>query len=75
MIYASGFWNFTSLFLPMPLHESGRIVRVKLYQAFLLSGGPYGRLASGDELLLMEFSKGDTVEDVQNEFLELPTSL
>jgi hypothetical protein len=51
------------------------MVRVKLYQAFLLSGGPNGRLAIGDELLLMEFSKGDDIEDVQNEFLELPTSL
>ena len=51
------------------------IVRVKLYQGFLLSGGQYGRLASGDELLLMEFSKPDDVEDVENEALEPPTSL
>mmetsp|Transcript_17713 Transcript_17713/g.32760 ORF Transcript_17713/g.32760 Transcript_17713/m.32760 type:complete len:500 (+) Transcript_17713:2-1501(+) len=51
------------------------IVRVKLYQAFLLSGGPNGRLVSGDELLLMEFSKGEGVEDVQNESLEPPTAL
>jgi hypothetical protein len=48
---------------------------VKLYQGFLLFGGTYGRLASGDELLLMEFSKGDDVEDVENEALEPPTSL
>lgn len=48
-------------------------VRVKLYQAFLLSGGQYGRLACGDELLLMEFSAG--VNDVQSEFFQLPTSL
>ncbi|KAL3920638.1 MAG: hypothetical protein SGILL_003158 [Bacillariaceae sp.] len=51
------------------------IVRVKLYQGFLLSGGPYGRLASGDELLLMEFSTGEDVEEVENEALEPPTSL
>jgi hypothetical protein len=51
-----------------------RIVRVKLYQAFLLSGGPYGRLASGDELLLMEFSKAEGVEDVRIEALEPPAS-
>jgi hypothetical protein len=52
-----------------------RVVRVKLYQAFLLSGGPYGRLARGDELVLMEFSKGEDMEEVQNITLELPTSL
>ena len=39
-----------------------------LYQAFLLSGGPHGRLACGDELLLMEFSAGEGVSDVQNVF-------
>lgn len=50
-------------------------VRVKLYQAFLLSGGPQGRLACGDELLLMEFSAGEGVEDVQNVFFQPPTSL
>ena len=52
-----------------------RIVRVKLYQAFLLSGGPQGRLACGDELLLMECSAGEGVEDVQSEFFQPPTSL
>jgi hypothetical protein len=51
-----------------------RIVRVKLYQAFLLSGGPHGRLASGDELLLMEVSKAEGVEDVNIEALEPPAS-
>merc|ERR1711862_142844 len=50
-------------------------VRVKLYQAFLLSGGQYGRLACGDELLLMEFSAGEGVDDVQNVFFQPPTSL
>lgn len=49
------------------------IVRVKLYQAFLLSGGQYGRLACGDELLLMEFSAG--IDDVQTVFFQPPTSL
>lgn len=52
------------------------IIRVKLYQAFLLSGGPHGRLAYGDELLLMEFSVGEGAEDVQNYVLfQAPTSL
>lgn len=52
-----------------------RIVRVKVYQAFLLSGGQSGRIASGDELLLMEFSKAEGVEDVPIETLEPPASL
>ncbi len=51
------------------------IVRVKLYQAFLLSGGTQGRLACGDELLLMECSAGEGAEDVQNVFFQPPTSL
>jgi len=52
------------------------MVRAKLYQAFLLSGGPHGRLACGDELLLMEFSEGEGAEDVQNFVLfQAPTSL
>jgi len=51
------------------------IVRVKLYQAFLLSGGQYGRLACGDELLLMEFSAGDGTDDAQDTFSQPPTSL
>ncbi|KAG7363977.1 PH domain containing protein [Nitzschia inconspicua] len=55
--------------------EDMLIVRVKLYQAFLLSGGQTGRLASGDELLLMEFSKAEGVEDVAIEALEPPASL
>jgi hypothetical protein len=58
-----------------PKDEVLLIVSVKLYQAFLLSGGPSGRLASGDELLLMEFAKADGVEDIPNESLEPPTSL
>ncbi|VEU39017.1 unnamed protein product [Pseudo-nitzschia multistriata] len=56
--------------------ETLLIVRVKLYQAFLLSGGPHGRLACGDELLLMEFSVGEGAEDIQNYVLfQAPTSL
>eukprot|EP00531_Pseudo-nitzschia_arenysensis_P017447 CAMPEP_0116151002 /NCGR_PEP_ID=MMETSP0329-20121206/19862_1 /TAXON_ID=697910 /ORGANISM="Pseudo-nitzschia arenysensis, Strain B593" /LENGTH=1098 /DNA_ID=CAMNT_0003647581 /DNA_START=94 /DNA_END=3391 /DNA_ORIENTATION=- len=51
------------------------IVRVKLYQAFLLSGGTQGRLVCGDELLLMECSAGEGAEDVQNVFFQPPTSL
>jgi len=51
------------------------IVRVKLYQAFLLSGGQYGRLACGDELLLMEFSARDGADDAQDLFSQAPTSL
>jgi hypothetical protein len=50
-------------------------VRVKLYQAFLLSGGPHGRLACGDELLLMEFSAEKGAEDVPSDFFQAPTSL
>lgn len=49
-----------------------RIVRVKLYQAFLLSGGPNGRLSRGDELIEMEFMG---MGDGDHEFLEAPTSL
>jgi hypothetical protein len=51
------------------------VVRVKLFQAFLLSGGANGRLARGDELLEMEFMEGDGLEDIDHEFLEPPTRL
>jgi hypothetical protein len=50
-------------------------VRVKFYQAFLLSGGTNGRLARGDELLEMEFLEGEGLEDGSHEFLEAPTVL
>ncbi len=48
------------------------IVRVKLYQAFLMSGGPNGRLYRGDELIEMEFLGSDGGD---HEFLEAPTCL
>jgi hypothetical protein len=51
------------------------IVRVKLFQAFLLSGGANGRIARGDELLEMEFMEGDGLEEIDHEFLEPPTVL
>jgi hypothetical protein len=49
-----------------------RIIRVKLYQAFLMSGGANGRMSRGDELIEMEFLG---LEDGDHEFLEAPTSL
>ena len=49
-----------------------RVVRVKLYQAFLLSGGANGRIWRGDELLEMGFMGA---EDEDHEFLEAPTAL
>jgi hypothetical protein len=48
------------------------IIRVKLYQAFLMSGGPNGRLSRGDELIEMEFFG---LDDGDHEFLEAPTCL
>lgn len=45
---------------------------MKLYQAFLLSGGANGRLWRGDELVEMEFVGS---EDEDHEFLEAPTAL
>jgi hypothetical protein len=48
---------------------------VKLFQAFLLSGGANGRIARGDELLEMEFMEGDGLEEIDHEFLEPPTVL
>ena len=64
----------TDIVLFCYLNVTCSIVRVKLYQAFLMSGGMYGRLACGDELLLMEFSKAEGVEDVRIEALEPPAS-
>jgi hypothetical protein len=51
------------------------VVRVKLFQAFLLSGGFNGRLARGDELVEMEFIEGSGVEEIDIELLEPPTFL
>lgn len=48
------------------------IIRVRLYQAFLMSGGANGRMSRGDELIEMEFVG---LEDGDHEFLEAPTSL
>ena len=49
---------------------------MKLFQAFLLSGGPNGRLARGDELVELEFIEGDCAnEGVDHEYLEPPTLL
>ena len=52
-----------------------RVVRIKVFQAFLLSGGVNGRLAKGDEVLEMEFVEGDDLEEIEHEFLEPPTVL
>ena len=49
------------------------VIRVKLYQAFLMSGGVNGRLSRGDELIEMEFLGREEVGD--HEFLEAPTTL
>ena len=48
-------------------------IRVKLYQAFLLSGGANGLLSRGDELIEMEFLGLE--DDRDHEFLEAPTLL
>jgi hypothetical protein len=47
---------------------------VKLFQAFLLSGGPNGRLARGDELVELEFV-GDGPDEIDRAYLEPPTLL
>lgn len=47
------------------------MIRAKLYQAFLFSGGTNGRMSSGDELIEMEFLGLD--EGTDHEFLESPT--
>ena len=54
-----------------------RFVRAKSFQAFLLSGGPNGRLARGDELFEMEFTEGDRefYSSPDPKCLEAPTSL
>eukprot|EP00980_Cylindrotheca_fusiformis_P007053 scaffold1481_cov137-Cylindrotheca_fusiformis.AAC.7 len=51
------------------------VVRAKLFQAFLLSGGANGKLARGDEVFEMEFADGDSVDQSELRFLEVPTSL
>ena len=51
------------------------VVRVKLFQAFLLSGGANGRLSRGDEMVEMEFVEGEGLEEIDHEFLEPPTKL
>ena len=51
------------------------VVRVKLFQAFFLSGGFNGRLARGDELVEMEFIDGSGAEEADLELLEPPTFL
>ena len=43
-----------------------RVVRVKLYQAFLLSGGANGRIWRGDELLEMEFMGAEDEDQESN---------
>lgn len=67
------------LLIAVPLHFSFfiiiSVVRVKLFQAFLLSGGLNGRLARGDELVEMEFMEGSGAEEVDLELLEPPTFL
>jgi hypothetical protein len=61
-----------TLILSQPFYS---VVRVKLFQAFLLSGGANGRLARGDELVEMEFVEGEGVEDFDHDYLEPPTLL
>ena len=49
---------------------------MKFFQAFLLSGGPNGRLARGDELVELEFVEGKYSEEVvDHAYLEPPTLL
>mmetsp|Transcript_1800 Transcript_1800/g.4063 ORF Transcript_1800/g.4063 Transcript_1800/m.4063 type:complete len:976 (-) Transcript_1800:44-2971(-) len=50
-------------------------VKVKLFHAFLVSGGPNGRFARGDELIDMEFVNGDVESNADATFLEVPTAL
>lgn len=70
-------WNSVYQVLPKgSTEEALMFVKVKSFQAFLLSGGPNGRLARGDELLEMEFTEGDKKSSNHDpKFLELPTSL
>ena len=49
------------------------MIRVKLYQAFVMSGGSNARLYRGDEIIEMEFWGMDEAGD--HEFLEAPTAL
>jgi hypothetical protein len=49
------------------------MIHVKLYQAFVLSGGSNARLYRGDELIEMEFFGME--EDGDRVFLEAPTLL
>jgi hypothetical protein len=39
-------------------------VSVRLYQAFLLMGGPAGRMASGDALLELEFDQSPDCDNL-----------
>lgn len=67
--------NSTYRVMPVQLGDDSEpllIIRVKLYQAFLMSGGPNGRLSRGDELIEMEFFG---LDDGDHEFLEAPTCL
>lgn len=49
---------------------------MKLFQAFLLSGGANGRIAKGDELVELEFVEGNcAAEGLDHEYLEPPTLL
>jgi len=50
-----------------------RMIRVKWYQAFVMSGGSRARLYRGDELIEMEFYGMEEAGD--HEFLEAPTPL
>ncbi|CAJ1969604.1 unnamed protein product [Cylindrotheca closterium] len=50
-------------------------VKVKLFHAFLVSGGPNGRFARGDELIDMIFVDGDAGPSTDAAFLEVPTAL
>ena len=48
---------------------------MKLFQAFLLSGGTNGRLTRGDALVEIEFFDGDSVDVSSQVRLEPPTLL
>jgi hypothetical protein len=60
---------------PIFTFSSFRVVRVKVFQAFLLSGGVNGRFAKGDELMEIEFMEGDDSEEMEHEVLEHHTVL
>lgn len=49
------------------------MIRVKLYQAFVMSGGSNARLYRGDEIIEMEFCGME--EAGEHEFLEAPIAL